>query len=272
MLVLLLGLLNGAGAAELQPVVDTTLAVTSWRTGVQADLRYGARLPLFEKEDNPLFQGTGLKALGTLALTPSYVRAGGRLTFSPLAIFDVHVHGGVDRYFGNFDTMVGYDDPSANPGSTEEIAERVEASGNRAAGGGFHVGAQAVVKLKVGPVIVLSSLDVVHWDENAELDGDWYFEREKEVLLRLGGDQSLDGNLLLLYQHDLSEDRWVRGGSFTTMRTGVGADDRLLRSGVLASLGGGATSHSLIVQPYLISRSYEMTSPPYVAYAFKYAK
>jgi hypothetical protein len=86
MFFLLVGLLNGAGATELQPVADTTLGVTSWRTGVQADLRYGVRLPLFEQEGNPLLQGTGLKALGTLALTPSYLRAGGRLSFSPLAI------------------------------------------------------------------------------------------------------------------------------------------------------------------------------------------
>jgi hypothetical protein len=272
MFLLLVGLLNGAGATELQPVADTTLGVTSWRTGVQADLRYGVRLPLFEQEGNPLLQGTGLKALGTLALTPSYLRAGGRLSFSPLAIFDVHVHGGLDRYFGNFDTLVGYDHPGANPGSTEEIAQMVESSGNRAAGGGFHVGAQAVIKLKVGPVVLLSSLDVVHWNENAEVDGDWFFEREKEVLLRFGGDQSLDGNVLVLYQHDLSETRWIRAGSFTTLRGGLGSGDRVLRSGLLLSRGGGAISHNLIVQPYLISRSYEMTSPPYVAYALKYAK
>jgi hypothetical protein len=272
MVFILLATVGLAQAGEVHPVSDATVAASNWRSGFQADLRYGARLPLFEKAGKPLFQDTGLQAMGTLGLTPAFVRAGGRITFSPLAIVDVHLHGGLDWYFGNFQMVVGYDSPEADPGTNKEIAERIEAGGSRAPGKGFHAGVQAVLKARVGPVVVLGSVDVVHWDVQAVVDGDWYFEREKEVLLGLGGDQSLDANFLLLYQHDTAESQWIRGGSFTTLRAGFSSGDQLMRSGLLLSRGSGDISHTFIVQPYLKSRTFSVTDAPYVAYAFKFKR
>jgi len=269
MIYMLIGSLGFAQAADIHAVGDATVAVSHWRSGLQADLRYGARLPLFEKEGKPLFQDTGLKAIGTVLLTPATARAGGRITFSPLAIVDLHLHGGWGWYFGNFQTVVGYDSPEADPGSNREIAERVAEGGNRAAGKGFHAGVQTVLKAKVGPVVVLGSLDVVHWNVQAEVEGDWYFEREEEVLLSLEGDQSLDANFLMLFQHEMDESTWIRGGSFTTVRAGFSSGDQMVRSGLLLSRGSGDISHTLIVQPYLKSRSFSVLDAPYVAYAFK---
>jgi hypothetical protein len=66
-LVALLALLSlqGAQAFESERVSESTLGVTAFRLGAQADLRYGLRFPLFEREDSPLFQGTGLKIVAT---------------------------------------------------------------------------------------------------------------------------------------------------------------------------------------------------------------
>ena len=49
-------------AVEVEPSTNNTLAVTGARAGLQADLRYGARVPLFERDGQALFEGTGLKA------------------------------------------------------------------------------------------------------------------------------------------------------------------------------------------------------------------
>ncbi len=270
MFFILIANLSFAQAADVHAVTDTTVAASHWRSGFQADLRYGARLALFEKAGKPLFQDTGLTAMGTLGLTPACVRTGGRITFSPLAIVDFHLHGGLDWYFGNFQTVVGYDSAAADPGTNREIADRVAAGGSRAPGKGFHAGVQTVLKAKVGPVVILGSLDVVHWNVQADVDEDWFFEREEEVLLGLGGDQSLDANFLVLYQHDIDESKWIRAGSFTTLRAGLTSGDQILRSGLLLSRSSGDTSHTLIVQPYLKSRTFSVTDAPYVAYAFKY--
>ena len=101
------------------------------------------------------------------------------------------------------------------------------------------------------------------------MQGDWFFEREKELMLGFGADQSFDSNLLLLYQHDLKDGRWIRGGSFSTYRLSKEAMDTLVRTGLLLSTGNAKSSHNLVVQPYLYSRSFHYRNAPYLAYAFK---
>ena len=257
-------------AVEVEPSTNNTLAVTGARAGLQADLRYGARVPLFERDGQALFEGTGLKAQATLSLTPAYLRTGARITFTPLAIVDVQLHAGDDRYFGNHQTVVGYSSPDINYGNNKDIAAYVETNGNQNVGSGYHYGIQTVLKAKVGPIVFLGSADWTHWNIQSDVDGEWFFEREKEVMLALGGDETLDTNLLLLYQHDVSPDRFLRAGSITTYRQGIKAQDQLLRSGLFVSLGLGKASHNLIVQPYFIDRHYGPTNAPYTAYAFRY--
>jgi hypothetical protein len=262
-----------AFAVDTKPVTNATVAASSGRIGLQADLQYGVRFPMFEKEDSALFQGTGLKTLATASISPSHGRVGGRLSFTPLAIMDVNIHGAYDQYFGNFQTVVGYPSADFNYGSNDDIAAYVEDTGNQAVGSGHHYGAHLVLKAKAGPVIVLASTDVTHWDVNSQVEGDWFFEREKELMLAFEGDNVIDFNGLALYQLDLSEDRWLRLGSFTTWRKAFASEDELLRSGVLCSYsGGGAVSHNLVAQPYLKDRAYDSPFPIYAAYAFKYSK
>jgi hypothetical protein len=264
--------LSNPTSGKLQSVLDTTVAASYWRLGMQADIRYGIRMPLFEK-DSPLFQGTGLKALATLATSPAYVRSGGRVIFSPLAIVDLHLHGAYDRYFGNFQTVVGYSDATDNYGYNADIAEYAENTNNQMPGSGFHYGAQVVLKAKAGPVVVLASTDVTHMDISADVVGEWFFEREKELMLLLDGDSVIDFNGLVLYQLDIDDERMARFGSFTTWRASIEANDRLLRSGLLCSYTGGRmTTHNLIVQAYLDDRAFTETFPPYLAYALKLTK
>jgi hypothetical protein len=266
-------LTQSAFAVDTEPVTNATVAASSGRVGLQADLQYGVRFPMFEKEDSTLFQGTGLKTLATVSLSPSHGRVGGRLSFTPMAIMDINVHGAYDRYFGNFQTVVGYPSADFNYGTNDDIAEYVEETSNQAVGSGHHYGAHFVLKAKAGPVIVLASTDVTHWNVTSDVQGDWFFEREKELMLAFESDNVVDFNGLALYQLDLNKDRWIRMGSFTTWRKALVSDDELLRTGVLCSYsGGGAVSHNVVVQPYLKDRAYDSALPLYAAYAFKYSK
>ena len=260
-------------AMAYEHVAEATFAASYYRLGAQADMRYGLRTPMFEKDDSVLFQGTGLKTVATLAATPAYLRAGGRITFTPLAIVDLHIHGGYDQYFGNFQTVVGYPDPSDNYGTNADIAQHAEDTDNQMTGRGYHVGGQIVVKAKAGPIIVVGSGDLTHFNIQSEATGPWFFEREKEVMMSLNGDGdiAIDTNGLLMYQMDFEDNGWARLGSFTTWRGGLKSEDRLLRSGLIASYNNGsAFTHNLIVQPYLSDRAFTSPWPPYTAYALKF--
>jgi len=266
-------LTQAAFAVDTKPVTNATVAASSGRIGLQADLQYGVRFPMFEKEDSALFQGTGLKTLATASISPSHGRVGGRLSFTPLAIMDVNLHGAYDQYFGNFQTVVGYPSADFSYGTNDDIAEYAEETGNQDVGSGHHYGAHVVLKAKAGPMIVLASTDLTRWNIRSDVQGDWFFEREKELMMAFGGDNVVDFNGLALYQLDANEDRWIRMGSFTTWRKALVSDDELLRTGVLCSYsGGGAVSHNVVAQLYLKDRAYDTAFPVYAAYAFKYSK
>ena len=264
-------LTNTASALETRPTLDTTLAATYWRLGLQADVRYGIHAPFPEKE-GALFENTGIKTLATLAASPAFVRGGGRVILSPLAIMDVHLHGAYDQYFGNFQTVVGYTSPSENYGTNDEIATYVDDTSNQLPGSGYHVGAQFVLKAKAGPVVVLASTDWTYMDIRSEVEGSWFFERDKELMLALEGDSVIDFNGLVLYQHDRSEGM-IRVGSFTTRRSSAEASDTMLRTGLICSFnGGGNITHNLISQVYLQDRAFTDPFPPYFAYAMKVSR
>jgi hypothetical protein len=123
-------------------------------------------------------------------------------------------------------------------------------------------------------MIILSNTDLSYWDINSETaQGDWFFEREKEVMMKLEGDTFLEENALVMYEKTLENDKNVRVGSITTYRKSFTADDVLFRSGLIAmyNLPSGL-SHTLIVQPYVNDRAFTSSFPPYTAYALRYNK
>jgi hypothetical protein len=92
-------------------------------------------------------------------------------------------------------------------------------------------------------------------------------------MIAFDGDQILENNTMLVYQKDQGENSFYRVGSLTSYRQSFQADDRLLRSGLIAMVNlGGNGMHIVIAQPYLVDRTFEGAwSAPYLAYAFKYS-
>jgi hypothetical protein len=260
-------------ASETETIGEASLSFSYWRLGMTLEGKLGARIPMLEKEDSLLFQDTGLKLLGVASTNPAFSRAGARVVFSPLAIVDLTGHGGVSTYFGNFQTVIGYTDPSENYGDNAAMKAYVEDTDNRAKGNGWHAGGALTLKAKAGPMVILVHTDMTHWDVDAKVEGDWFFEREQELMLALRGDQVLSINGVFLYEldSDPSDERFFRIGNLTTRRTSMAAEDELLRTGLLAIWQQGThLSHTLLVQPYLRDRGFSTAMPPFTAYVLKY--
>ena len=266
----------GLAQADVQPATNVAVGLSNWRVGFSIDARHGIRIPLFERDDSVLFQGTGLKAQAAINTSPAYFRGGGQVTFSPLAILDLSGYGMYDAYYGNLQTIVDYDTASANYGSNADIATYVESNPARQGSGtGWHTGGAATLKLKVGPVIVLSSTDVSYWDiQRDEAIGNYFFEREKELMMEFGGDTLLQENALVLYEINFEEQQSnLRVGSITTYRQTFRAEDVLLRTGLIAMYNqSNGLTHALLIQPYLQDRSFSGSFPPFAAYQFRYAR
>ena len=269
-------LLLSLAQAEIQPATNVSLGLSNWRVGFGLDARHGIRVPLFEREDSVLFQGTGLKAQAAIGTSPAYFRGGGQVTFSPLAILDLSGYGMYDVYYGNLQTLIDYNTATANYGSNAELKSYVENDPARQGfGTGWHTGGAATLKIKVGPVIILSSTDVSYWNiQRDEAIGNYFFEREKELMMKFSGDTLLQENALVLYEINFEEKKSnIRIGSITTYRQTFQAEDTLLRTGLIAMYNqSNGLTHALLIQPYLQDRAFTSAFPPFAAYQFRYTK
>ena len=245
------------------------------RLGASVLLQHGVRYSKWEKEGNVLFQDTGIQLLGEANITPALVQPGIRLTVNPIAIMKLQGYAFGDYYFGNFQSVVGYDDLGANYGTNADIENYVEETQRQYAGGGWHAGGKLVLQAKVKNVVVLNAVDYGYYNvfKPEGEAGTATFERVKEVMIAFDGDQILENNTMVFYQKDREDGGFLRIGSLTSYRKSFQADDQLLRSGLIGMLqptSGGM--HIVICQPYLTSRAFEGAwAAPYLAYAFKYS-
>ncbi len=271
-------LLTAALAAE--QTFDASLGLAYWRLGINAQVRPGLIIDMpWKTEGDLLRENAALKPQLDVNLSPAYGRVGGRLRFEPLAVVELtpYVYG--SWYFGNFQTVIGYEDWSSDYGKNVDIAARVEADPEvQATGRGVHAGINGALKAKAGPAIVVINGDLSRWWVRSAVEENYayFFEREQEVLMRLGsegGDTlfALNGVLLLELDRDVDDERYLRVGNLTTWRRTLTADDELLRTGLLVTATHGRLTHVLLVQPYLRDRAFETALPPFTAYQVRVA-
>jgi len=271
-------LLTAALAADR--TFDANLGLAYWRLGVNAQVRPGLSIDMpWKLEGDMLRESAALKPQLDVNLSPAYARVGGRLRFEPLAVVELtpYVYG--SWYFGNFQTVVGYQDWTADYGKNVDIAARVESEdGVQASGRSLNAGINGALKAKAGPVIVVVNGDLSRWWVRSAVEEDYsyFFEREQELLMRLGtegGDTlfALNGVLLLEIDRDAEDDRFLRVGNLTTWRRTFTADDELLRTGLLVTATNGRLTHVLLVQPYLRDRAFETGLPPFTGYQLRVA-
>lgn len=259
----------GVASAQVKPVYEVSGASSYQRAGLSFVGRPGLKVPLWNQQDSVLFGDTHLTPSLDVQVSPAYLRSGARVVFSPIAVFDLTAYGAWDTYFGNFQTVVGYPTADTNYGTNDDIAEM---SANQASGSGWHAGGAAKLKAKAGPVIVVANGDFSHWNIQADVAGDWFFEREAELMMPLGGGNLFKGDGVLLYEMEVGNDYLLRVGSLTSYRITPDADDTLLRTGLLTTFGYHNWTHALIVQPYLIDRAFDAAGVPFIAYQAKWTK
>jgi hypothetical protein len=281
----LLMTLGTAQAADLTPTFDGRVSLAYWRLGTQLNLRPGVVMPMpWADPDSVLLAPAALKVEAEVAATPAFVRAGGRATWTPFAMLDVTPYAYFDQYFGNFQTVVGYEGWDENYGTNDDIEAYVFANDAQSTGRGYHYGAAATLKAKVGAgpgdVIVLLNGDWSRWMVNSpDLTDryDYWFEREMEVMMRFGdsgGDNLVQGNGILMYELDRNPDNGslLRFGNLTSYRMTTVADDHLFRTGALVQIPtyDGKWTHTVISQVYLKDRTYTKALPPFTAYQLKF--
>ena len=271
-------------AFAVETVGQTTTALTINRIALSSNTQYGVRLPKWEEDGNALKQGTGYSAVGELNVTPAFARVGGRFTITPLAIMKLQAYGFGTYYVGNFQTIIGYDSADSVYGDNAMIKDYVTTEDElgiprQTSGVGWNAGAKLTLQAKVSNVVFSNTVDYGHQVvvKPDDIEGVATFEREREVMLNFGGDQILENNTLLLYQIDKTEDKYLRVGNLTTYRRSMGANDAMLRSGLLSVFQTDPKhNHILIVQHYIqddlgfTASTREGGFAPYVAYAYKY--
>ncbi len=265
---------HAAPAAEIAPDFELRAALSLERLGVQADLRPGLRMGLWRQPGSLLFDDPYAKLQAQVFVTPAYVRAGPRLVVEPLAIFQLQVFANYDLYFGNFQTVVGYGEASADYGDNDAIEDYVAMDPDRQdRGSGWHWGVSPTLKAQAGPMVIVANAEYTDWRLKADVPGGYTFEREYELLMGFD-DQLIATNGLLLYDFEPWDEATMRVGNLTTWRMALGdTEDQLLRTGlaVAASLKDGQVNPTLVVQAYLRDRAYTAPFPPFIGLMMRWS-
>jgi len=263
-----------AQGADISPDFELRGAFSLERLGIQADFRPGIRMDLWRQEGSVLFDDPHAKLQAQVFATPAYVRVGPRLVFEPIAIFNLQVFANYDMYFGNFQTIVGYDDPKVDYGNNDDIEAYVAMDPDRQAGGsGWHWGVAPTLKAQAGPIVIVANAEYSDWRLKADVPGSYTFEREYELMMGFE-DQLIATNGLLLYAFEPWAGATMRVGNLTTWRVALGdTEDELLRTGlaVAASLNDGQLNPTLVFQAYLRDRGYSKPLPPFMGLMMRWS-
>ena len=260
--------------AQAETIGSAQLGLSYNRIGLGLVAQHGVHIPKWEKEGNVLFQGTGIQAVGEINTSPAFIKPGVRFTIIPIAVLKLQAYAFADYYYGNFQTIIVYDDLDVNYGTNSDMKSYTENTDRQYSGGGWHGGGKLVLQAKVKDIIFMNSTDYSH-NYIATPEGETSpatFDRLNEVMIALEGDQLLTNDTLLLYHMEGENEKFLRAGLLNTYRQTFKADDRLYRTGVIGMANtGGKGMHIFMVQPYVIDRTYGQSwTEPYIAYAYKY--
>lgn len=253
----------GIGAAHaVEPTMDASLSASYWGLGTKVVAHPGLKFALWNKPDNILFSDTFLHAQVGVELTPAYARLVPTITFSPIAVLELQVHYAASTWFGSFSTLKAFDDPDA----VYSDAALAEIDGE--AGFGHRVGGEATLQAKAGPMVIALWGDAERWSVTpfAGRTGAYFFESERELLFAWD-ETYLSGNGVLLYEHTLNEEKGqvFRVGAIGNYSTALTTQDVLFRAGLLGTYSPSEHwTFVVIAQPYLISRAFPTTFPPYL--------
>jgi hypothetical protein len=147
-----------------QKVMYRSLTAAQWNPlGLQSDLVLGYRLRLV-KSESLLFRDTFAAGRAIVRLNPAFVRLGVGVALQPMAALTLCARWEHRLYFGSVNMLQSFARADSEY-HEDEIARRGDLDLNYA-GNGHQVTLQAVLRAKLGPVVLLNDFNMVYFDMN----------------------------------------------------------------------------------------------------------
>jgi hypothetical protein len=218
---------------------------------------------------HPMLAGAHFGAGIVHALTPTQMRLGGWVQYSPLSILDIRA--GVDPsvYFGTFNSLQGFD---SYDDSFDTDARKARAGAK--AGLSMRTYVAPTLKLKAGPIVASATAELEWWRSNAA--GDFFYEPTRDTLLRSAGDRMISTTGIVMYQQAMGEGTLAIGALHTTARVSDAPLNDIQKLGAIAireyagaRFGLPRPKVTLVVARYLDDRSKEGQWTAAVAVGFR---
>ena len=258
-------LISLASGAESGPTMQVDGAFTLFDQGLSLQAKPAWKQSLWDKEGSVLLDGTHVTPGAWLQLTPDFARAGGELSFSPAAVFEIRGHALATRYFGNVNTIVGFENQEDSYGPKDREGE------TKQSGSTLRAGIAPILRAKVGSVVVVLAGEQQWIKLTAEeLDQPYWFEPESQLLL--AHNETITSGTGLLAWSGAVGDWELITGLLGTWRSAAESGDSLFRVGPMVRAQGvdSKVSYLLLVQPHLKDRVFE-PSQPFTAVQVRYA-
>jgi len=169
-------------------------------------LQYRRRL----YQSNSVFVRNNYVGFGVVAQgSPAFGRVGGVVEIAPVPMLVLRASYEAVGYFGTFEFMNSYADPSADFSDSAQDDNR-DADGNYAAFG-HELTLGAIAQIKLGPVAIRNNLRVIRGDYDLRGGDSYYYDPIYDTLSEDGG-WMLTDDLDLLYQHQTT---WTAGIRYT---------------------------------------------------------
>lgn len=254
-----------ASTASADPTLQVDAAVSVNDSGLSLQAKPGWRTSLWDREGSVLLDNTHVTPAAWLQLTPDFARAGGELSFSPAAVFELRGHALATRYFGNINTLIGFEDREAAYGPS------ARAGLARGSGATLRAGVAPILRAQVGSVVAVAAGEVQWIALRSDVVSEPYWFDPESQLLLAREETVLQGTGLLAWSG--SARSWsLIAGLLTSGRMAAHSGDSLLRAGpmIKAQKPESKLSYLILAQPYLNDRAFG-AAQPYLAAQVRYA-
>ncbi len=208
--------------------------------GLQNTLEVSWIKPLSTSQ-HPLLSGAHVATGITNVLTPTQMKVGGWIEYSPLSVLDLRAGVDPSAYFGTFDSLMGF-------GSYHEPfdPDSRKARGGASAGMSARAYLSPTLKWKAGPVVGSSTADVEWW--RASGDALFFYEPTRDTVLRANGDRLINTTNVLMYQWAGLSSPLSVGALHTLAQVSGAPANRIQKLGVIA-IKEFASTHFRLPRP-----------------------
>lgn len=181
--------------------------------GARLSLDVGYRYKLYEEVENPLWKGAHLGAGVSTIITPGLARLGLYVEAEPIGILQLKAVWEWVQFFGLFGHGRDFDSP--NDDYSDTVIDAGEAAGVGDAAGGWHLNLMAVLRGKVGPVVIRDTLRVVYQKQQDNFGPYWYDPYYDMVHANEGWYLVNDADVIAL----LLDERLIVGARYTMVHS-----------------------------------------------------